>query len=100
MDNAYLKITWNNFAQTEKESNMEKRKITKERSSKRKSKSTNGKFQIFGAVLLITLGCCLLIAGFYAPPQGEIHSSVLVAFGEILTFVGAIFGIDYHYRCR
>ena len=82
------------------ETNMEKRKVTRERITKKKSKTPNGKFQIFGATILIALGCSLLIAGFSAPPQGEIHSSVLVAFGEILTFVGAIFGIDYHYRCR
>lgn len=43
-------------------------------------------------------GCILLGCGFMFPPKGEIHSSVLVAFGEILTFAGALFGIDYHYR--
>jgi hypothetical protein len=25
---------------------------------------------------------------------------VLTAFGEILTFVGALFGIDYHYKYK
>ena len=32
------------------------------------------------------------------PPPGEIHNSVLVAFGEILTFAGAVFGMKYHYQ--
>jgi len=27
-----------------------------------------------------------------------IHSSVLVAFGEVLSFVGALMGIDYHFK--
>lgn len=50
------------------------------------------------AILLIVVGSALLIAGFLVPPMGEIHPSILIAFGEILTFVGALFGIDYHYK--
>lgn len=50
------------------------------------------------ACLLVALGCALLVAAFIVPPPGEIHSSVLVAFGEIMTFAGALFGIDYKYR--
>ena len=54
--------------------------------------------QLLAAVLLIVVGCGLLIAGFCVPPPGEIHNSVLVAFGEILTFAGAVFGMKYHYQ--
>lgn len=54
--------------------------------------------QLLSAVLMIIIGCALLIAGFIVPPLGVIDSSVLIAFGEILTFVGALFGIDYHYK--
>lgn len=50
------------------------------------------------AAALLLLGAILLIAGFLVPPQGEIHESVLVAFGEILTFAGCVFGMNYHYR--
>ena len=55
--------------------------------------------------LTIAAGLCfaglfLLGLGFYAPPFGEIHSSVLVAYGETLTFAGSLLGIDYHYRYR
>lgn len=46
------------------------------------------------------VGCGLLISGFIMPPPGEIHNSVLIAFGEILTFAGALFGIDYHYKYK
>ena len=56
--------------------------------------------QLLSAILLILVGCGLLIAGFILPPPGEIHNSVLVAFGEILTFAGALFGIDYHYKYK
>ena len=42
--------------------------------------------QLISAILLIVIGCGLLISGFIMPPPGEIHNSVLIAFGEILTF--------------
>ena len=61
----------------------------------RKHKPT---FQLLAAILLIVVGCGLLIAGFIVPPPGEIHNSVLIAFGEILTFAGAVFGMKYHYQ--
>lgn len=50
------------------------------------------------AIAVIALGCMLLVAAFWLPPAAEIHSSVLVAFGEILTFAGTLLGIDIHYR--
>ena len=45
-------------------------------------------------------GCIMIVAAFIAPPTGEIHPTVLTAFGEILTFAGAILGIDYRYRYK
>lgn len=33
-------------------------------------------------------------------PLGEIHNSILVAFGEMSTFSGALFGVDYNYRYK
>ncbi len=56
--------------------------------------------RLFIAVLLTIVGIDLLIAGFIVPPLGVIDSSVLVAFGESSTFVGAILGIDYSYRFK
>ena len=63
-------------------------------------KNHKSAIQLCSAIFLITVGCGLLIAGFSLPPSGEIHNSVLVAFGEILTFAGALFGIDYHYKYK
>ena len=40
------------------------------------------------------------VLGVFIDPQGEIHSSLLVAFGETATFAGALFGIDYVYKKR
>jgi hypothetical protein len=56
--------------------------------------------QLIVACLLVVLGAGLLIAGFIVEPVGIIDSSVLIAFGEILTFSGSLFGIDYHYRFK
>ena len=63
-------------------------------------KRIDSKLQLVSAVVLILLGAGLLIAGFIVPPTGVIDNSVLIAFGEILTFVGSLFGIDYHYKYR
>ncbi|WP_319505890.1 hypothetical protein [Bacteroides graminisolvens] len=54
--------------------------------------------QLTVACLLVLVGVGLLIAGFCVAPVGIIDSSILVAFGEVCTFAGALFGVDYHYR--
>lgn len=54
--------------------------------------------QLTTAIALCTFGCMMLVAGFCAPPLGMIDQSVLIAFGEILTFIGSLTGIDYKYR--
>ncbi len=56
--------------------------------------------QLIAACFLILVGVGLLIAGFCVPPIGIIDNSVLIAFGEILTFAGSLFGIDYHYKYK
>jgi hypothetical protein len=58
------------------------------------------RFQLVVSAVLVAVGCGLLIAGFCVPPIGIIDSSILIAFGEILTFVGAVFGIDYSYKAK
>lgn len=54
--------------------------------------------QFWFAVALVVFGCGMLVAGFIVSPIGEIHSSVLAAFGEIMTFAGAVLGFDYYNR--
>lgn len=50
--------------------------------------------------LLCIAGLTLLFVGCFIPPKGEIHSSMLVAFGEVSTFSGALIGVDYHYKFK
>ena len=52
------------------------------------------------SILLINGGLALLFMGFWIEPIGDIDQSVLIAFGEILTFVGALCGIEYAARER
>ena len=54
--------------------------------------------QLIIAALLSLAGIALLFVGTLLDPQGQIHESLLVAFGEIATFAGSIIGIDYHYK--
>lgn len=65
---------------------------------KRRNSINSSQFRT--AVAMTAIGSMLLGAAFIVPPTGHIDPSVLVAFGEIMTFAGALFGIDYHYRTR
>ena len=58
------------------------------------------RLQLIIATAICAFGCALLTAGLFTPPVGEIHHSLLIAFGEILTFSGSLIGIDYHYRYK
>ena len=56
--------------------------------------------QLITAAILAIGGLVLLFCGVYITPQGEIHESLLVGFGEVATFAGALFGIDYTYKFK
>ena len=56
--------------------------------------------QLITAAILAIGGLVLLFCGVYSAPQGEIHESLLVGFGEVATFAGALFGIDYTYKFK
>lgn len=56
--------------------------------------------QFILACVLLVFGMGMLIAGFVVPPLGVIDSSLLIAWGETLTFIGSVVGIDYSYRAR
>ena len=56
--------------------------------------------QLIIAALVVLGGMVLLHVGIQIDPKGEIHETVLVAFGEAATFAGSILGIDYHYKSR
>ena len=62
------------------------------------NKSPENIAQLIIAAALTLAGIGLLYLGTLLAPQGEIHETILVAFGEVATFAGAIIGIDYRYK--
>lgn len=56
--------------------------------------------QLALGIILVVAGLTLLFLGFYAHPIGDITNSVLVAYGEVSTFAGALIGVDYSYKFR
>lgn len=57
-------------------------------------------YQLIAACLLAFVGVVLLFFGLFFPPIGEIHPSVLTAFGEVSVFSAALFGVDYSYKIK
>ena len=64
------------------------------------TKDSKHTIQLIMSVLLVLFGCIMITVGFFIDPKGEIHPSVLTAFGEILTFAGAVIGVDYNYKYK
>ena len=56
--------------------------------------------QLLTAAILALGGLVMLFCGVYIDPLGQIHESLLIGFGEVATFAGALFGIDYTYKKR
>ena len=54
--------------------------------------------QLLLGVLITIFGLALITLSFFVKPVGYIDPTVLTAFGEILTFAGALLGIDANYR--
>lgn len=54
--------------------------------------------QLITAAVLSIGGLVLLFCGVYIDPQGQIHETLLIGFGEVATFSGAIMGVDYTYK--
>ncbi len=49
------------------------------------------------AIITMIAGLALLFIGMFIPPEGEIHQSVLTAYGLISIFVASLLGISIHY---
>ena len=58
------------------------------------------KIQMRLAVAMVIFGATLITLSFFVAPFGVIDPSVLTAFGELLTFAGALVGIDAKYQSR
>lgn len=47
--------------------------------------------------LLVISGVTMLFVAMYIQPQGEIHSSVLGAAGEVFLLAGSLLGLDSYF---
>ena len=56
--------------------------------------------QLLTAAILSIGGLIMLFCGIYIDPLGQVHESLLIGFGEVATFAGALFGIDYTYKFK
>ena len=56
--------------------------------------------EFFFGFICALIGIGLLWTSLFIPPVGIIDASVLAAVGEVLTFSGALVGIDYSYRFK
>ena len=56
--------------------------------------------EFFFGFISALIGIGLLWTSLFIPPLGIIDASVLAAVGEVLTFSGALVGIDYSYRFK
>ena len=62
--------------------------------------NNNRYIQLLTAAILSLGGLVLLFCGVFIEPHGQIHESLLIGFGEVATFAGALFGIDYVYKYK
>lgn len=65
--------------------------------NKMDSVTPRDKVQFGIAIGLMVFGCVVLMVGLLTPPEGQIHQSVLIAFGEIATLAAGVLGIDAIY---
>lgn len=52
------------------------------------------------SMVTMLAGMVLLFLGMYIPPEGQIHESVLTAFGIICVFSASLLGISMHYAAE
>ena len=85
---------------SEKESLDSVRSVESVQKIRTKKKFMKPTLQLLTAAVMSIGGLILLFCGIFIDPQGEIDSSLLIGFGEVATFAGALFGIDYTYRYK
>lgn len=65
-----------------------------------KEKKMSEKSRFWLGVFLVLVGVLLTFIGFFTPPVGEIHGSVLGAVGEFLALGGALVGADAYVELK
>lgn len=79
---------------------MSQKPFTFASSNEKKAMKKSLTIQLITAAVLAIGGLAMLFCGVYIEPLGQIHESLLIGFGEVATFAGALFGIDYTYKFK
>lgn len=66
----------------------------------RKNMTKLEKERFWLGVFLVMVGVVLTFIGFFTPPVGEIHGSVLGAVGEFLALGGVLVGADAYVELK
>ena len=61
---------------------------------------TKSKFTIGTAIVAFAIGFGLTIAGFFTPPKGEVHDSVLWILGQALIYTASVLGIGMYFNSK
>lgn len=61
-------------------------------------KQVKDNIAVISAVVLLTFGICLTVAGFFVPPLGIIDNSVLWVLGQSLIYSGSMFGLTVYVK--
>lgn len=60
-------------------------------------KASKENLQFISSLFVLFAGLVLVFISLFIQPMGEIHPSVITAFGMFLSFVGAVWHLDLKY---
>ena len=61
-------------------------------------KNLHDKAAMTTAIIAFIIGWGLVIAGFFVPPKGEVHGSVLAVLGEAMVYAASVFGVGLYFK--
>ena len=61
---------------------------------------TKSKYALGTAIVAFAIGFGLTIAGFFTPPKGEVHDSVLWILGQALIYTASVLGIGMYFNTK
>ena len=61
---------------------------------------TKSKYALGTAIVAFAIGFGLTIAGFFTPPNGEVHDSVLWILGQALIYTASVLGIGMYFNSK
>lgn len=64
------------------------------------TKESKNTIQMMAASAVLICAHILMFCAFWVDPVGEIHESNLIIYGEAMSFVGAVMGLDSYYRSK